>query len=482
MSMSGIRDALSQLDPTSTAHQASKEPSAEEIYTPSSHATALDWSRALVVGNRGVGKSFWASVLAHESSRAVVATSFPRLRLGDLSVVLGFHEDAATRDGVAPSPNMLQTMLDQGHTAEAIWRAVLLRAAGEAIGQETPGDVLACAKSVTDDPLGYERTMRTIDAAFVARRQRFLLVFDALDRLGSSWETIRRMSEGILRLALEMRGYHALRAKVFMRNDQASDRAIFNFPDSSKLKAERVDLQWPRRDLYGLVFRMLWRAAPNDMGAAAASAGIVVPAASPEMPEQLRIVEEAQIRLFDVIAGEYMGSNARRGRTYTWLHGHLADAFEETSPRSFLIALKTAAARNPHPAATAIDHLGLQDGVRAASETRVDQLQEDYDWIKVALTPLEGMEVPCDPAMFIQRWLDERTITAVESNLQSTKKLGPVELENSTPDKESALLQALVTIGVIEWRAKDRINMPDLFRVQARIKRRGGVKPPMRPR
>ena len=480
MNARGVRDALAHLDLTSTSHQASKEPRADEIYTPTSHAGALDWSRALVVGNRGVGKSFWASVLAHDSSRAIVAPSFPRLRLDNMAVELGFHEDAMARDGVAPSPTSLRSMLDSGRSPETIWRAVLLRASAQAVGREAPAaDVPSCAAWVEQNPLEYERSMRDIDLAFVDKRQRFLLVFDALDRLGTKWDTIRLMSEGILRLALEMRGYHALRAKVFMRNDQASDSAIFNFQDSSKLKTERVDLVWPRVDLYGLMFRMLWQAVPKDMGEAAASAGIAV---SNGMPEQLRMDEEAQARLFDVLAGQYMGSNARRGRTYTWLHGHLADAFEETSPRSFLIALMNAAVRNPPPALTAIDHLGLQDGVRAASETRVDQLREDYDWIKVALAHLEGLEVPCNPELFIRRWRDQGAIKEIENNLKNTKKLGPVELESNPDDKEQALLQALVTIGVIERRAKDRINMPDLFRVQARIKRRGGVKPPMRPR
>jgi hypothetical protein len=43
---------------------------------------------------------------------------------------------------------------------------------------------------------------------------------------------------------------------------------------------------------------------------------------------------------------------------------------------------------------------------------------------------------------------------------------------------ESVLLESLKTIGVVEERSGDRINMPDLFRVAAKIKRRGGVRPP----
>ena len=484
--MVNIREALKQLEPAAAAHQAANEPLAKDIYTPASHEKALDWSRTLVVGNRGVGKSFWASVLAHNDSRSIVSQFFPGLRLDDMSVVLGFHEDAATRHGVAPSPTLLRQMLNENRTADAIWRAVLLLAASDDIGQDfsqkIPRDITACTEWVTLNPAHYEQIMREIDTAFLTKRRRFLLVFDALDRLGSQWETIRLLSAGILRLALEMRGYRALRAKIFMRNDQASDAAVFNFPDSSKLKSERVDLVWSRMDLYGLVFQTLWQIAPNDMIDAAVSIGIGAQAGLATMPNELRNNEESQARLFSIVAGQYMGTNARRGRTYSWLHGHLADAFEETSPRSFSIALQKAAARVPPPAQTAIDHLGLQDGVRAASETRLDQLREDYDWIKVALGDLEGLAVPCDPALILDCWRKQETIARIEKALASSDKLGPVELEGNPTDKESALLSALVTIGVIERRNKDRINMPDLFRVEAKIKRRGGVKPPARPR
>jgi len=36
----------------------------------------------------------------------------------------------------------------------------------------------------------------------------------------------------------------------------------------------------------------------------------------------------------------------------------------------------------------------------------------------------------------------------------------------------------LKSIGVVEERSAERINMPDLFRVAAEIKRKGGVRPP----
>jgi hypothetical protein len=55
--------------------------------------------------------------------------------------------------------------------------------------------------------------------------------------------------------------------------------------------------------------------------------------------------ETEQRTLFEAIAGQWMGPDRRRGSTYLWLVGHLADAKGETSPRSFVLALKEAARR-----------------------------------------------------------------------------------------------------------------------------------------
>jgi hypothetical protein len=196
------------------------------------------------------------------------------------------------------------------------------------------------------------------------------------------------------------------------------------------------------------------------------------------IPMDLKNNEDAQAEVFYAIAGEFMGADRRRGRTYSWVHDHLADAFGETSPRSFLIALQRAATHEPRPTATAIDYLGIRYGVQEASNVRLSELKEDYLWLVEAINALEGLEVPCDPKIFVDRWKERRTIRKMNSQMVSEGSLGPVELEDGSRAPESALLFALRNIGVIEFRAEDRINMPDIFRVAAKIKRRGGVRPP----
>jgi hypothetical protein len=318
-----------------------------------------------------------------------------------------------------------------------------------------------------------EAALRAADNYFTSHNLQFVLVFDALDRLASSWEKIRPLTEGILRLALSMNGYRSMRAKVFMRTDQAKDEILFRFPDASKMLAARVELAWHATELYGLLFGTLQRSSR----AGAAFERVVQAALCHSINDKIEEPDQ-QLAVFKLLAGEFMGSDRRRGRTYTWVIDHLADAFHETTPRSFLITLQRAASTRNRPSTTVIDHYGIREGVQHASEVRVSQLQEDYPWIRTVLDHLEGLEVPCVPNVFVGRWRDRKTVDSITDITNRSERPGPIELEQAKIDREAALLDALKNIGVVEERSENRINMPDIFRVAAKIKRRGGVRPP----
>jgi hypothetical protein len=141
-------------------------------------------------------------------------------------------------------------------------------------------------------------------------------------------------------------------------------------------------------------------------------------------------------------------------------------------------ALQRAADFQPAPKHSAIDYVGIRAGVQEASRVRVRQLKEDYDWIDKAMGALEGLEVPCDPSTFIRRWAERKTVAELRAEAKGETRRLPLELVTTREAAEEALLRALETIGVIEFRTENRINMPDIFRVEAGIKRRGGVRPP----
>src|SRR6266851_4704378 len=209
-----IRAVLGDLDPKSSASAATPLPT-DELYAPAAHANALDPSRPLVVGNRGVGKSVWSGVLADEKTRTAISSSYPRLALDRLTVRLGFHEDAGRVPGVAPSPRLLATLLSKKIESEEIWNAVLLHAVSPHASIPIPDSLTEIVSWAATNVEKSEAALREADTYFSSHNLQFLLVFDALDRLASNWSTIRPLTEGILRLTLAINGYRAMRAKVF---------------------------------------------------------------------------------------------------------------------------------------------------------------------------------------------------------------------------------------------------------------------------
>ena len=444
------------------------------IFAPALHANALDPQRPLVIGNRGVGKSFWSSVLTHQETRDAVAPSYPRLPLKRIQAVLGFHEDAGKDDGPAPSPAVLNSLYSNGHRPEAIWRAVLLKGLRSEIGTELPNALKEIIAWDEADVERSERALRRVDRTFLDDQKIFLIVFDALDRLGSDWDVIKPLTEGVLRLALDMRGFRAMKAKVFMRTDQSKDNSLFRFADASKLRSDAVSLVWRREELFGLLFKYLL----SDPKVKPSLLRLTGSDDDDNVADSLLGNESSQEQLFYRLAGEYMGAGTKRGRTYAWIYNHLADTFGETSPRSFITAIQQSAQQRPSPTNTAIDHIGIRAGVQEASRVRVRELKEDYDWIDKVLGALEGLEVPCEPTVFKRRWRDRNTVREIRSDAKAQPRLPPLEILGNQENPEEALLRAMANIGVVEFRTELRINVPDIFRVEAGIKRRGGVRPP----
>jgi hypothetical protein len=130
-----------------------------------------------------------------------------------------------------------------------------------------------------------------------------------------------------------------------MRSDQFADEALFGFPEASQLKAAAVELEWKRRDLYGLAFARL----QVEPAAGQSFTRLTGMDAAQRLPVAFAESERAQQHAFEVLAGPYMGGGPRRGKTYTWLHNHLGDALEGSVRAVFLIALRHSAEHLPTP-------------------------------------------------------------------------------------------------------------------------------------
>jgi hypothetical protein len=476
-----IRNGLRAL-PASASQHSDYAPTPEEIFFPHSHSGALDPERTLVVGNRGVGKSFWAHSLVQSETRELIAVEYQRLSSKDRAV-FGFQ--GADAEPIAPSKELLAKSRMRGISEETIWRAVLIRALKSDFPPSVPEDFVSLVQWCERETEAQQLGLREADSALVRRGERLVLVFDALDKLGDSWSHIRPLTMGLLRFALAAKSFKAIKIKIFMRPDQAQSKELFSFPDASKLYNERVTLKWAVHDLYGLLFFRLLR--QQESYAAMLSLlqdfGHYIEQKDGRIKLPLKLIydEVYQKRVFDKIAGQFMGNDATRGKTYSWVPLHLADANDETTPRVFLKALREAAYHEPAPADRAIDHLGIKVGVQKASESRLLELQEDYPWVRLALEPLRGTEVPADPKSFRSLWKKHGTTSDINAGQKRRRWLAPLEMEDAElldRDQEAALMTTLQEIGVLELRSNGKINVPDIFRVEAGIKRRGGVKLP----
>ena len=454
-----IRQAIAGL-PRADNHRPGEPVEVAEVYMASSHRRALDLDRPVVFGNRGMGKSFWAHALLNPEIRAQLARALRFPALESTQVIVGFNASERT-DGIAPSPAIL-IEASKERKAESLWRAVLARAAAPQIGESLPERFTDLVTWVEADAERCARLLTRADDALQAQGRKLLVLFDALDRLGSDWSTVRARTRGLLQLALATQSFRAIRVKLFLRRDQHSELRLYDFPDGSKLLNTAVELAWDWLDLYQLLFvRLRTNPAFRQLEAELGS-------------REPRLLVEA-------LAGQHMGS-PKRGHVFTWIPIHLADALRQISPRTFLTAWREAASHGPRPQNTPVDHQGILEGVRRASEDRFAELSQDYPWVRALLEPLRGQMVPMEHDRLLELWRSSGA--AVNASLQSQNEDKPVLVPRREQDDslEIIFLKALEFIGVLEVRKNGKVDVPDIFRVEAGIKRRGGVKPPVRTR
>ena len=310
-----------------------------------------------------------------------------------------------------------------------------------------------------------------IDAHLSLRNLACVFTFDALDRAANDWATLEVVVGGLLSLALDIsRRHRALRLKVFLRPDLELGGAQ-RFPDASKLRGYREELQWSKPDLYRLVFKRMMSHPEGGTEAHGYLAAQVGEQAFSDIPllgvtPTAELDDEAQTRIMTSLVGKYMGSNPRKGHTYTWIPNHLADAMGRVSPRSFLVAFAEAARWTMRRAGTErgpaiLSPTALTEGVKKASVQRVVELAEDFAWIEVVRRHLEGLEVPCPESKVLERLAQCVFPRPLPASLRSADS--------------TVVLQQLREMGVF-LRDRERYNVPDLYRVAMQMKRRGGIK------
>ncbi|MBF0306829.1 MAG: hypothetical protein HQL41_14385 [Alphaproteobacteria bacterium] len=476
-----IRRGLASLD-ASANHTASGQgrPTGEEIFAPEQHAGALDPNKMIVLGARGTGKSFWAGVLGNDDTRALVAEAYPLLGLDKIAVGFGFT--GQNNDG-SVSRAAIDHQVPVGEESSlgvSLWRCVVLRAVRSAIDPDWSPSTIGAMMRDYADPEAWEADCADADRQLTSRGERVVVIFDALDALAIDWNRLRGLMDALLEVTWSMRGYGAIHLKLFLRPDQIRDLGL-RFVELPKLLSGATNLRWSGTDLYGMLFAKLRIA--NDPEFEAAFRRLLEQEAIPPLPKTLGDLRKwplantraAQARVFMRLAGSYMGRSRKKGNTYEWPLNHLADGHGEVTPQSFLTLIVQAARYEPHPTDQAFSAEGIRNGLREASKTRVEQLALEFKWIKRALSPLARLQVPCVACDITQRWEATGTIEAIKT-AATQHFLLPFQPDSPGHPYEK-LIEAFIRIGVLSIRKDTRYDMPDLFRVAARLLKKGGVAP-----
>jgi len=471
-----VRHAILETLPDETSLFGSP-PAPKFTHVPASHAKALHPDVQVVIGMRGSGKSFWWAALQEESIRRLVAQRCRALRLFETATVYaGFGERPSPED--YPSKDTLARLLKDFHDSRVIWRTVVVHALKWS-GLTGVTDWATRIKHVVARPQAVDEFLSQEDTRLLNNSHYVILLFDALDRCASDRETMNQLIRGLLQAALDFRPYRRLRLKIFLRSDQLDERTVANFPDASKVLSSSVELSWPPTELYAMFFQYLGNSGFEEVNEAAASQfgelwdkaeDIWIPV------EQLAQDPEKQRELFHAISGPWMGRDRRRGFPYSWIPGHLADAQRRTSPRSFLAALRKAAEDSEERYRGhewALHYESIKRGVQKASEIRRRELQEDFPWVDVLLTPLAGLIVPCSFEEVASVWERQDVQRQIEVSKSPGDTLPPPSLAKGVV----GLREDLEQLGIFQRLANDRVNIPDVFRVAYEIKRKGGVKP-----
>jgi hypothetical protein len=433
------------------------------LYLPPAHVKALRLDAHVVVGGRGVGKSFWTAALQNDQLRELLGATAPEF-IG-VSVRAGFSNAEAIKE--YPNADVFSAFLEKGGDPYDLWRCVVLRWVAEKASYSIPSkDWPETVAWLKGSPEAAAQLMAQ------PRSWKGLILFDALDRTSNNWQRMDDIVRGLLRTILWLKAFPGLNAKVFLREDQA-ERTVFNFPDASKLTATKAELIWARHDLHGL----LWQRLVN----APAAHGVRLRAICPHVggasvwgiAPEMRSESEAQRSAFERLAGPWMGRDRRRGVPYTWSVGHLADGRGQTSPRSFLAAIRQAAEDSQERYLLheySLHFESIKRGIQKASEIRVQEMAEDYPWVPSTLSALKGTNVPTDYQVVKDLWA---TAFPGGPNEVIAGKL-PAQHSNRGWD---GLRDDLQRLGLIEMKKDGRLDMPDLYRVGFGLGRKGGVKP-----
>jgi len=453
------------------------------------HVRAFDPDVALVVGERGTGKSALFRAVFENGLLPALARHAPAPRLPSGAPERTQWVQAYPMHRGFPDAFGLRRCLegDGGERALKLWFAYLIRAladqterveglAGPALSSmvkspgASPSEVLQAFDEAEHEPLVL---LDRIDER-LEHEDRWLFVgYDELDTLGGyDWDVMRQALRGLIGFwASYARRWRRLRVKLFLRTDLFRRHAHFGGADLAKLAANRAELTWSDRNLFAMLIK---RIANTDDDLFAYCRAGKVPFVEPDDPDLGHVPKLLQAQearpLIERMLGQYMGAGAKKGRTFTWVLDHLRDARRHVAPRNLVRLFEQAATKEQANQKARVPKLlhptALRQALEDVSADHVQQgINNEWPWLYGVKKRVNGNLMPMD-----RREFRERLTADWDSSWGSQPDLRP------PVDSPAELIDYLLELGVVRERTRDRVDVPDVYLYGLGLKRKGGVR------
>jgi hypothetical protein len=479
-----LLEDLSRMGSQGRAESESADTFKKTFYPVAEHSRAFDPDVVLVIGERGSGKSELFRAVVKEGLLPAIIRASPSSRLArmDPGRIHWLAGHPLERD--FPDHGGLRRFLAE-HTGDSeaaieLWFAYLARVLAarfppDGLAQleflKLPGgDVDRVVEAFRASRSASVLALDELDRRLEAENRWVFVSYDELDILGAyDWSAMARSIEGLVSFwANYRRRWSRIRAKIFLRTDLFRRHTQVLGADLIRLAANRAEVFWSDRNLYAMLVKRIANASPELQEYCEASRIRF------ELDELLGLVprldkaEDART-LIERMAGPYMGANIKKGRTFTWLLGHVRDGNGHAMPRALVRLIEEAAVQEQWRPKAACGRLLDPGSIRRAldkvSQEHVLEVNtHELPWLPGVAERVKGEYVP-----MLRRDADRLLANRWDGSWARDPGVRP-PVENS-----HALVDYLIEIGVFRVRSQDRLDVPDLFLAGLGLRRKGGV-------
>jgi hypothetical protein len=449
------------------------------------HLRAIEPEVVLVIGDRGAGKSHLKDVLKDVRIRETLSRYVPRTKMASETAdwveawPLGKEgpESGAWREFVAKHRERTEDTSD-------LWLALLIRRLGHHLGHDDKALRLSSIRATRPDEIldafrsnraDFIHALDSLDNRLETERRWVVASYDELDTVSLDWASLRAVVSGLITLWVTFaRRWQRLRPKIFMRTDFYRHNRGVSGADVAKLAANRVELSWSNRNLYGVLVKHIVNC---NEALREHFADKVELREDPELALLPVLTKDEDARPFvERLAHRYMGANPKKGVTFSWVLDKLRDGNDRVVPRSLIQLVERAAekeiADTRATGSRLLEHVALRRALDIVSTDFVEgAARHEFPWI-----PSLRRRLAEDPLV---PWTEREVARMIGRDFDGDWGSLPVT-DGSEPIRPpgrdvAEVLESLVQLGIFTLRGDGSYNVPDLYLHGLGLRRKGGV-------